>query len=784
MWQLRPVDESAVADLSHELGVSPTVARLLWLRGFTDPVPARRFWDGREDLSFLIAPVASPELDKAVARLKRAFAEDESIVIYGDYDADGVTAAALLYRYLRHGPKARVTAYLPDRFTDGYGINAKAVRRLHAEGHRVIVTCDNGISAHEAAEVARELGIDLIVTDHHQMPPTLPAAYALVHPLVDFPRLRDLSGVGVALLLVIALEGGWSERLRPMLDLVALGSIADVVPLTGPNRALVWAGLQHIRASRRLRPGLQALIAITGHTKAETLTARNIAFSLAPMINAAGRIEQPGLAFDLLVTDDPAVAQALAQELQAINEERRELDRALVDRICADIDREGAHTADPFLVLADADFHHGITGIVAGRLKERYRKPVLLLSHHEGDVWKGSGRSLEGCHLYEALAHAEELLLGFGGHAQAAGCSIRESNIPELRRRLNAYLEALAWSPPEEAQWLEACPPLADYTPELIAELEHLEPTGAGNPAPALGLLNARVLRTRTDRSGRHLFLVVDDGETVREVVAWGQGDQAEAIGEWVHLKLRPKMKRYKGTETIELHAELIDRADPPPAPAAEETEASEGPAVVDHRQRPDRLRVVRERLASGRALAIYTGSELPALELDRAAGRRPVQYWSDRQSQYGEVQELILWERPASIEAWRRLTAGVAGTVHLLWESPVVEPLMSGGWLAAFHRELGRLGHLKWRQLVHRPWETTALMVESGLEMLQEAGLIEREGENWTLHPLPDAPIDLTSLAGYRQYLAAHEFRLLLANGPRHAVLAALGQPGLAARA
>ena len=199
MWQLRPVDESAVADLSHELGVSPPMARLLWLRGFTDPESARRFWDGREDLSFLIAPVASPELDKAVSRLRRAFAEDESIVIYGDYDADGVTAAALLYRYLKHGPKARVTAYLPDRFTDGYGINAKAVARLHAEGHRVIVTCDNGISAHEAAEVAKTLGIDLIVTDHHQMPQALPEAYALVHPRVDFPRLQDLSGVGVSL---------------------------------------------------------------------------------------------------------------------------------------------------------------------------------------------------------------------------------------------------------------------------------------------------------------------------------------------------------------------------------------------------------------------------------------------------------------------------------------------------------------------------------------------------------------------------------------------------------
>ncbi|HEY9722146.1 MAG TPA: DHH family phosphoesterase, partial [Oscillatoriaceae cyanobacterium] len=249
MWQLRPVQADEVDAIRRTLDLSETAARLLWLRGYTTPEAARRFWQSREDLGFLTTPVDTPGMRKAVERLRRAIAAQEPIVVYGDYDADGVTASALLYRYLKHGAGANVEAFLPDRFVDGYGINAEAVRRLHAQGHRLILTCDNGVSANAAAATAREFGVDLIVTDHHQLPETLPEAYAIVHPQLEFDHLADLSGVGVALLLAIALEGAWNSRLASLLDLVALGTVADVVSLAGPNRALVWAGLQHIRTS-------------------------------------------------------------------------------------------------------------------------------------------------------------------------------------------------------------------------------------------------------------------------------------------------------------------------------------------------------------------------------------------------------------------------------------------------------------------------------------------------------------------------------------------------------
>lgn len=777
MWQLRPVDSQQVAQLARELGVTPTTARLLWLRGFKTVEQARPFWDGRDDLSFLKQPVESAGMQKAVERLKRAFAEQEPITIYGDYDCDGVTSSALLYRYLKYGPKANVEAYLPDRFIDGYGINATAVRRLHAEGRKLILTCDNGISAVEAAAVAKELGVDLIVTDHHHVPDVLPDAYALVHPQLDFPHLKDLSGVGVALLLIIALEGGWHERLRSMLDLVALGSVADVVPLNGPNRALVWAGLQHIRTTGRLRPGMRALIEVTGYAKPETLTARNIAFSLAPMINAAGRLEKPGLAFDLLVTDNADRAWELAEQLSAINQERRELDKNLVERIAEDLEREAALADGPFLLLADKAFHHGITGIVAGRLKEKLRKPVLLLSYHEDEVWKGSGRSLDGCHLYDALQSCHDLLIGFGGHAQAAGCSVRTENIPALRERLNAFVTAQAWEPPADVTWLDAAPPLAEYTPQLLQELERLEPTGQANPAPSLGLLNARVLQTRTDRSGQHLFLNVDDGDTIAEMAAWGKAEEWKTVGPWVNLQARARMKTWKGETKLELVVERLEKADPVSAAPKPVEAVSTGAAVAVHDQRGagDRLRLLRERLKTGRNIAIYTGDQLPGLELDRAVGQARVTYWSDHQPAYGSADELICWERPYSLDAWYQLTAGITGAVHLLWESPMVEPELNGEWLQSFYRELVALRHLTWPQLLGKTWPATTLMVRSALDMLRESGLLAVNGQQWELLAAPLEPIDVAALACYRPYRDAHDFRLLLANGDTRAVLAAL---------
>jgi single-stranded-DNA-specific exonuclease len=562
-WRLLPVDEPAVAALARALDVLPTTARLLWLRGHRTPEAARAFLAAREDLAFLDRPPTSPGLERAVARLRRAIAEEERICVFGDYDADGVTSAALLCRYLARGPGARVEVRLPDRRTDGYGLGPAAVARLAAEGFRVIVTCDNGIAAHAAADAAREAGIDLVVTDHHTPAAALPDAYAIVHPALGFPDLADLAGVGVAFVLAVAMEGGLSARLRPLLDLVALGTIADVAPLGGPNRALVWAGLHHVRTTARLRPGLRALIEAQGRVRAESLTARDVAFSLAPLLNAAGRMQRPDLAFDLLVTDDLAEARRLADELVALNHARRRLDQDTVARLVADLERARGEDLDRFVVLADADLHPGITGIAAGRLRERLGRPVLLLAEHPDGSWKGSGRSPDGVHLYDALASCHDLLEGYGGHAMAAGCTVRREAIPALRARLNQHLAATGWTPdlaPEIA--LEATPALAEAGPRLAEELARLEPCGRGNPPPALGGLGLRVAGARTDAGGRHLFLTLDDGTETREVVWWGHAADRPPVGARVNAAyaLRRRMGRSGGA--IELVADAVAPAE------------------------------------------------------------------------------------------------------------------------------------------------------------------------------------------------------------------------------
>lgn len=780
MWQLRPVPSDEVAAIAHSLGLSFTTARMLWQRGLTTPAAAKAFWLGRDDLSFLAEPLDVPALAKAVARIHQAIADGETLTIYGDYDADGITSAALLYRYLTHGPKAVVDVYLPDRFADGYGITPQAVRRLAAQGRRLIITCDNGIAAVEAAAVANELGVDLIVTDHHHMPDVLPEAYALIHPQLGFTHLADLSGVGVALLLVIALEGGWHDRLRPMLDLVALGAIADVVPLNGPNRALVWAGLQHIRTTARLRPGLRALIDATGYVRAESLSARNIAFSLAPLLNAAGRLDKARLAFDLLVTDDPAEARRLAEQLQALNQERRELDRELTERLSEDIERQAPHTELPFLVLADVDFHHGITGIVAGRLRERFGKPVLLLSQDAAGLWKGSGRSGDGCHLYQALESCSDLLVGFGGHAQAAGCTVETRHIAALRTRLNEFLARSTWTPPDETLWLDAAPRLSDMTPKLLAELAQFEPTGQGNPAPVLGLMGARVLSRRTDKSGKHLFLRVDDGETFSELVAWGQGEALDAVPDWIDCLYKPALKEYRGQTRLELKLESFQASSRPVGAILTESIGDGDGALrlIDARHVPSRTGALRTCLGRPGSLAVYTGEHLPGLEIDRAVGQREVAYWSDRHGGAAAVDTLVMWERPASLDAWRHLTAHVTGAVYMLWETPQVDPVLTSEWLSAFTRELAALRHLPWSRLLTAHGSTTTLMVRAGLESLRESGMLVVDGQNWELVGDPATHIDVQALACYRTYQQAHAFRRLLAIGDSDAVREVLTLP------
>ncbi|MEB3220946.1 MAG: single-stranded-DNA-specific exonuclease RecJ [Candidatus Sericytochromatia bacterium] len=573
VWGVRPADAGEVAAIRDATGVPLAVARVLWLRGYRTPAVAQAFLAAREGLGWL-TPLETPGMKRAVARIRQAVDRQEPFVIYGDYDCDGVTSTALLYRYLARGLGARCTAYLPDRFKDGYGVTAAAIERIAAQGIKLVLTCDNGISATSAAEAARRLGVEIVVTDHHQPPEVLPDVAAIVHPALEFPHLRDVAGVGVALLFVVALEGGFTPRLAHFLDLACIGTIGDVVPLDGPNRSLVWAGLERFRQSRHRFPGLGAL-ATVAKTPMASVRAEDVAFQLVPRLNAAGRLETPDVGFQLLTTNDREEAAAHAERLDVINRERRELSAELQAAIFAELDASWDLEAEPFIVLADSRYHHGITGIIAGRIKDRYRVPVMLFSGHGDGPWKGSGRSPEGLHLYEALHGAREHLMGFGGHAQAAGCATLAASLPAVRQSLNDHVRAVGWQRPPDAVTLDAELTFLEADATLLDALDLLEPFGQRNPAPVFGLLKARVISQRVVKN--HLFLQVDDGESVREVIAWGKAERAADLRGWIRLTYRPRLNTWQGETRVQL---VADRLEPTasPAPAVVRLQAEEEP--------------------------------------------------------------------------------------------------------------------------------------------------------------------------------------------------------------
>ncbi|HEY9899443.1 MAG TPA: single-stranded-DNA-specific exonuclease RecJ [Pantanalinema sp.] len=760
-WHVRNADEAEVAAIAAALELPRAIARVLWLRGLRTSEQVRAFLASRDSLEFLASAPMTPGMERAVARIRRAVNAGEAMVIYGDYDCDGVTSSTLLYRYLARGMKANARAYLPDRFKDGYGVTPGAVERLAAEGAKVIVTCDNGISAHAAAEKARQLGIDLIVTDHHQVPETLPDAHAIVHPQVEFPHLRDLAGVGVAYLLAIALEGGFTGRMEHFLDLVAIGTVADMVPLDGPNRSLVWAGIRRMREARVL-PGVKALGEIT-RTHWEEFGPQHIGFKFGPRLNAAGRLETPEIGFKLLATNDASEARALAQRLDAINADRRELNAELEHAILARIEKELDLDAEPFVVLADEAYHHGITGIVAGRIKERYRVPVLLFSHHGDGIWKGSGRSPEGLHLYEALHAAQAHLLGFGGHAQAAGCSARAEELGPLRKALNRHVEDRGWTRPPDAVWLDAELPFAEATFELLAHLDGMEPFGQKNPAPVFGLKHARLIGKR--QSGKRVALQIDDGREVREVVLWRKdAETPHAIegytGGWVHLAYQPEINTYRGSRTLQLSARRIDPAEAPP-PVDLALLAARAVATVEDR-RGEQPGAVLATLDAATRVTVYANRagllDLP--EAVQSEMRRLEAGFAGPGTGLGGTPGLVVCiDPPCDENAWTALRQSATRVVaawdamHETWE-------LTPGWLQAFYGALAESPPIDLRTLAMRRAPTNPMMGLAAVAIFREAGILVERAREWALLCPPPSEIALRHLKSYQDAMEALAFR------------------------
>ena len=511
-------DEKYKAVLAAQQKENALLAGILAARGITDPAEALTLLAGEEELS---DPALLTDMDAACQRIWQAIDNSETIAVFGDYDVDGVTATALLYQHLK-GMGATVKCMLPSREGDGYGLSKNAIQSMHNKGCTLIVTVDNGISAVEEADFAASLGMDLIITDHHLPPETLPKAVAVVDPRRedDHSPFKGLCGAGVAFKLCAALDGCPPEEMLDYCgDLAAVGTVADVMPLTGENRTLVKAGLKSLQQTDR--PGISALLEEVG-LEGKPITAENVSYAIAPRINAAGRMDNAVTALQLVLCEDEERAEELAHKLNEINVARQETEQEIVKAAQEQLDAEPAILEDRVILIWGRDWHPGVIGIVASRLVEKTGRPVIVVSVDEHGEGKGSGRSVQGFNLHECIASCEDILLRFGGHAMAAGLSVREENLPELRRRLNEWAArecAVLFTPPLEC---DLSIHLDRITVESVRRLEQLAPYGAENPTPVFVLEKAVIDGIFSVSEGKHCRLRLRQGNASIYAVWFG----------------------------------------------------------------------------------------------------------------------------------------------------------------------------------------------------------------------------------------------------------------------
>ncbi len=513
-WVVLPLNKERAAELSRSYELPFFLAMMLEIRGIRTREQIEALL--QEDADFF-DPLLLPDMEKAVDRIRRAVDEMDRIAVYGDYDADGVTSTAILYSYLE-SCGADVMFYIPEREGEGYGMNTGAIDTLHERGVRLIVTVDNGIASVREVEYAKSLGIDVVITDHHRPQEQLPQAVAVVDPFrrdCDLPY-KYFSGVGVAFKLITALEGpdcDMQALLDNYADLVAIGTIGDVVPLEGENRILVKKGLKLIAQSDRL--GLHCLLEHAGAAD-RTPTAGNVAFTIVPRINATGRIGSPDRAVRLLVSEDPEEADQLSCEICEDNNFRRTIEGEIYESALKLLRENPSRAFDRVLVVDGEGWHHGVIGIVASRLTEKFGKPCIVLSR-TGEEAKGSGRSVEGFSLFEAICACSDLMTKFGGHPMAAGLTMPADKIEEFRQRINRYAAALPGGVPAPVLTLDCKLKPGGLNVEMVQSLAWMEPFGTGNPEPLFGLFGMKLEEIAPVGGGKHLRLVFSrDGVRVR----------------------------------------------------------------------------------------------------------------------------------------------------------------------------------------------------------------------------------------------------------------------------
>lgn len=548
-WEVRPLDKERAAAFAQTYGVPFFLAMLMNIRGLDDAAHLREFLGEGEPLS---DPFLLKDMDKAAARITRAVDNMEKIAVYGDYDADGVTSTAMLYSYLETRG-ADVIFYIPQREGEGYGMNMGAVEYLKKQGVSLIVTVDNGISSVQEVARANELGIDVVVTDHHRPQEILPDAVAVVDAYRpdDTSPYKHFSGVGIAFKLLMALEDGAGDvedLLEAYSDLAAIGTIGDIVPLTGENRTLIRAGLE--RLSQSDRPGVQALLENAG-IAGKALTSTNVAFTLVPRINATGRMGAPERAVRLLISGYEEEAEVLSEEICADNEERRRVEAEIAEAAFADIEAKG-YMKDRVVVVDGENWHHGVIGIVASRVTERCGKPCMIISRGETEA-KGSGRSIEGFSLFEAICACGDLLIKFGGHPMAAGITLKPENIEAFRKRINQYAAEHFPQMPTQTVTLDCKLNPAALSVSMAQSLTQLEPFGNGNPQPVFGLFNMELSNVTPVGGGGHLRLTLEKNGAVITAMRFNTKPEELPyhIGDKIDLAVQLEAREFRGQPSL-----------------------------------------------------------------------------------------------------------------------------------------------------------------------------------------------------------------------------------------
>jgi single-stranded-DNA-specific exonuclease len=561
IWKTHDCDEACAQALARELRVSPIVARLLAIRGLTEVEEASRFLN--PSLDHLLDPMRLADMDRAVERLSRAIAQRERIAVHGDYDVDGITSTVILRRALEL-LGGDVVHFIPERLRDGYGLQPAALDRLHAEGVHVVVSVDCGIRGAEAARRARELGLDLIITDHHEPDHELPPAYAVVNPKrhdCSYPD-KYLAGVGVALKLVQALcqRAGRTHWLPAFVKVAAIGTLADVVPLVGENRVIAKLGLQMLSKGPH-KVGLRALLDVAGLT-GKTIDAYHISFMLAPRVNAAGRMSTPDIATRLLLAADEAMAdeaRRLAEQLEAENTRRRNEEQDIVAKARKIIETDPEVGSRSVLVVAGEGWHRGVIGIVASKIVDAFYRPTIVLSVEDG-VAHGSCRSIPGFDILAALESCAPLLLRFGGHRQAAGLQLEASRIKEFRHAVNEWGEARLQ--PDDLRprlWLDGPLTFGGISGQVMSELSALAPFGPGNAKPVFHTGPVQIVDGPRKLKDRHLKVSFrQDGRTFR-AIHWNAADREAALAgqkAGVELAFSLEQNEFQGTSYLELRVE------------------------------------------------------------------------------------------------------------------------------------------------------------------------------------------------------------------------------------